>query len=47
MVSNSKASNCIFDNECDFIRDKVDLLVNICYQTMFTPHNNVTSNTFF
>jgi len=47
IVSNAKASNCIFDNECNLIQDKVDLLVNICYQTMFTLHNNVTSNTFF
>ena len=47
IVSNAKASNCIFDNECDLIQDKVDLLINICYQTMFTLHNNVTSGTFF
>lgn len=47
VVSNAKASNCIFDNDCNLIRDKVDLLINICYQTMFTLHNNVTSSTFF
>lgn len=47
IVSNAKASNYIFDNECDLIQDKVDLLINICYQTMFTLHNNVTSGTFF
>ena len=47
IVSNNKASNYIFDNECDLIQDKVDLLINICYQTMFTLHNNVTSETFF
>ena len=47
IISNAKASNCIFDNDCDLIQDKVDLLINICYQTMFTLHNNVTSDTFF
>ncbi len=45
IVSNAKASNCIFDNECDLIQDNVDLLISICCQTMFTLYNNEPKGT--
>ena len=47
IISNANAANYIFDNECDLIKDNPKLLINICYQTMFTLHNQVSANTFF
>ena len=47
ITSNANAANYIFDNECDLIKDNPKLLINICYQTMFTLHNHVSVNTFF
>lgn len=47
IISNANTSNYIFDNDCDLIKDNEDVLVNLCYQTMFTLHNHVTVDTFF
>lgn len=47
VISNTNATNYLFDNDCDLIYDKSDLLVNLCYQTMFTLHNHVNVETFF
>ncbi len=47
IISNSKATNMLFNNDCDLIENNVDILINICYQTLFTLHNNVTVGKFF
>lgn len=47
IISNEKTSHMLFDNDCDLIKDKVDLLVNICYQTLFTICSSVEEKAFF
>lgn len=47
IISNANATNYIFDNECDLIKDRTDILISICYQTLFTLHNHVNVQTFF
>lgn len=47
IVSNSKSSEYIFDNDCELLKDNVDVLINLCYQTMFTLHNHASNRFFF
>ena len=47
IVSNANATSYIFDNDCYLIKDNVDFLINVCYQTLFTLHNQTSVQTFF
>lgn len=43
-ISNIKTSNYIYGNDCDLLT--ADILLEVCYATLFTLHNHVTSTTF-
>lgn len=47
IISNSNSSNVIFGNDCYLLEDNIDFLINICYQTLFTLHNQTSVQTFF
>jgi len=44
IVSNNKTNNYILGNECNLI--DTNLLVDLCYTTMFSLHNHTTMKTF-
>lgn len=47
IISNSKTSNYIMGNECYLLTENnIDTLIDICYQTLFTLHNQVNAQTF-
>ena len=43
-LSNLKTSNYLYGNDCDLL--DADILLEVCYATLFTLHNHVTSTTF-
>ena len=45
IVSNMKTDNIILGNDCSLL--DVDILLDVCYATLFTLHNHVSSNKFF
>ena len=47
VISNMKSLGLIFDNDCELLRDNTEVLLNICYQTMFSLHNQVSVGSFF
>lgn len=47
IISNNNTTNYIFNNDCNLLEGKIDTLVNICYQTLFTLHNQTNVQTFF
>jgi len=44
VVSNNKTKNYIYGNDCNLLTDEI--LLEVCYATLFTLHNHVNSNTF-
>lgn len=44
IISNTKTSNYIYGNDCNLL--DADVLLDICYATLFTLHNHVTSSIF-
>lgn len=47
IISNVNTSNYIYNNDTYYIENNVDILINICYQTLFTLHNHVSVKSFF
>lgn len=47
IISNNNTSNYIFDNDCYLLKNNVDFLIDVCYQTLFTLHNQANVQTFF
>lgn len=45
IVSNMKTDNIVFGNDCSLL--DTDILLDICYATLFTLHNHVSSSKFF
>lgn len=45
-VANNKALRYIYDNECDHIKDNVELLISICYQTLIAISNPFKTDSF-
>lgn len=46
IYSNSNTSRVIFNNKTNLIENNVDVLLDVCYQTLFTLHNHVNDQTF-
>lgn len=44
IISNNKTKNYIYGNDCDLLTDEI--LLEVCYATLFTLHVHVNSNTF-
>lgn len=47
IISNANSSNYIQNNDCELIQNDLHFLVNVCYQTLFTLHNQASVTSFF
>lgn len=46
IVSNRNTANYVINSECDLLTNNENTLINICYQTLFSLHNQTSYETF-
>lgn len=46
VISNAKTSNYLYGNDVFLLTEDPEVLLDVCYQTLFTLHNHVNAQTF-